>query len=67
VQEIMEDVPKRLEGTGIVAGTTLVDVSEIQQKLRWGYRFMNVGSVLGYGAQMVQQHLTTLRKNPMGK
>jgi 4-hydroxy-2-oxoheptanedioate aldolase len=67
VQEIMEDVPKRLEGTGLVAGTTLVDVAEIQQKLRWGYRFMNVGSVLGYGAQMVQQHLATLRENPLGK
>lgn len=66
VQEIMEDVPKRLEGTGLVAGTTLVDIAEVQQKLRWGYRFMNVGSVLGYGAQAVQQNLETLRENPMG-
>ena len=28
VQEIMEEVPKRLEGTGIVAATTLMEVAE---------------------------------------
>ena len=67
VQEIMEDVPKRLEGTGIVAGTTLPDPTEVQQKLKWGYRFMNVGSILGYGAQVVQQNLAMLRENPMGE
>ncbi|MDA0709302.1 MAG: aldolase/citrate lyase family protein, partial [bacterium] len=66
VQEIMEDVPKRLTGTGIVAGTTLVDLSEVQQKLRWGYRFMNVGSILGYGAQAVRNNLAALRANPLG-
>ena len=67
VQRIMEDVPKRLEGTGIAAGTTLVDVEEIQEKLRWGYRFMNVGSVVGYGCQVLQQHLGLLRADPTGE
>jgi 4-hydroxy-2-oxoheptanedioate aldolase len=67
VQEIMEDVPKRLEGTGIVTGTTLGDVAEIQEKIRWGYRFLNVGSALGYGAQVVQKNLETLRANPTGE
>ena len=67
VQEIMQDVPRRLEGSGIVAGTTLMDVSDIQEKLRWGYRFMNVGNVLGYGMQHLTQNLETLRANPMGE
>ena len=67
VQEIMEDVPKKLEGSGIVAGTTLTDVSEIQEKIRWGYRFLNVGSIVGYGAQVLKQNLDTLRANPTGE
>ena len=66
VQEIMEAVPQKLEGTGIVTGTTLVDVSEMQEKLRWGYRFMNVGNALGYGAQVLAQNIETLRANPLG-
>ena len=67
VQEIMRDVPRRLEGTGVAAGTTLVDVSEIQQKLGWGYRFMNVGNALVYGVQVLRQNLDILRANPKGE
>ena len=67
VQEIMEDVPRRLEGTGIATGTTLMDPAEIQQKIRWGYRFLNVGSALGYGAQVLDDHLKTLRTDPRGE
>jgi len=67
VQAIMEDVPRRLEGTGKVAGTTLGDVAEIQEKLRWGYRFMNVGSAIGYGVQVVTQNIATLRADPTGE
>ena len=66
VQQIMEDVPQRLEGTGIAAGTTLMNVAEIQEKIRWGYRFLNVGNALGYGAQVLDDHLATLRANPRG-
>jgi len=66
VQEIMRDVPGRLEGSGIVAGTTLVDLSEIQEKLRWGYRFMNVGNILAYGTQVLTQNIEILRANPGG-
>jgi len=66
VQEIMRDVPRRLEGTGIVAGTTLGEVAEIQEKLRWGYRFMNVGNALFYGAQVLVKNLETLRTDPTG-
>jgi hypothetical protein len=47
-------------------GTTLGDVAEIQQKYRWGYRFLNIGSPLGYGLSVVQQHVQTMRKNPGG-
>lgn len=67
VQRIMEDVPKRLEGTGIAAGTTLVNVEEIQEKLRWGYRFMNVGNIVTYGCQALEQHLKVLRADPRGE
>ena len=62
----MKAVPKKLEGTGIVTGTTLMDVAEMQEKLRWGYRFMNVGNALGYGAQVLAQNIETLRANPLG-
>jgi len=61
VQEIMRDVPRRLADTGIATGTTLMDISDIQQKLEWGYRFMNVGSPMAYGVQALDHHLTTLR------
>ena len=62
VQDIMESVPKRLEGTGIATGTTLGDLDEIKQKLGWGYRFMNVGNAMGYGTQMLKGHLDELRR-----
>lgn len=66
VQEIMEDVPRKLEGTSIVAGTTLMDVGEIQEKIRWGYRFLNVGNIVGYGTRILQDHLEVLRRDPRG-
>ena len=37
------------------------DIDEVRQKIEWGYRFMNVGSPLGYGIQALNQHLATLR------
>lgn len=67
VQEIMREVPRRLEGTGIATGTTLAAVSDIQEKIRWGYRLLNVGSPIGYGLQVLGQHLTALRQNPRGE
>ena len=57
VQDILRDIPRRLQGTGIATGTTLVDVAELQQKMSWGYRFLNVGSPLGYGLGVLQSHL----------
>ena len=67
VQEIMQEVPKRLAGTGVVPATTLVDVAEIQEKIRWGYRFMNVGNALTYGAQVLRRNLEILRTDPTGE
>jgi len=61
VQSIMQQVPGRLAETNIVVGTTLMEVEEIEQKLAWGYRFMNVGNALGYGTAVVKSHLQRLR------
>jgi 4-hydroxy-2-oxoheptanedioate aldolase len=66
VQEIMQDVPRRLEGTGLFAATTLGDVAEVQEKIRWGYQMINVGSVLNYGAAVLKNNLEALRENPRG-
>jgi len=67
VQEIMREVPKKLEGTGIAAGTTLMEVAELQEKIRWGYQFLNVGNAVSYGVQVLSSHLKTLRANPRGE
>jgi 2-keto-3-deoxy-L-rhamnonate aldolase RhmA len=67
VQRIMEDIPRRLAGSGIMIGTTLTDVREIQQKYRWGYRFLNIGSPLGYGLDAVKGHVRTMRDDPRGE
>jgi 4-hydroxy-2-oxoheptanedioate aldolase len=61
VQEIMRSVPERLSGSGIAAGTTLGDVSDMREKIGWGYKFMNVGNALVYGTEIVKQHMTELR------
>ena len=61
VQRIMKDVPGRLEGTGIAPGTTLGDIEDIEEKLAWGYRFMNVGNVVGYGVGVVKDYFSRLR------
>ena len=62
VQNIMQDVPKRLAGTSIVAGTTLTSIDELQQKRDWGYRFLNIGSSPGYGVDVVKNYASMLRK-----
>lgn len=67
VQSMMREIPKRLAGSGIVVGTTLADPVEIQQKYRWGYRFLNLGSPLGFGIAAVKQHMAMLRANPGGE
>ncbi|MCE7989286.1 MAG: 2-dehydro-3-deoxyglucarate aldolase [Caldilinea sp. CFX5] len=61
VQAIMREIPRRLQGSGIAVGTTLESLSEIQEKIDWGYRFLNVGSPLGYGLQALTANLATLR------
>ncbi|MBS11304.1 MAG: hypothetical protein CME19_06860 [Gemmatimonadetes bacterium] len=61
VQSLMRAFPERLDGTGIVPATTLVDPDEIEEKLDWGYRFMNVGNALAYGCQVLKGSLERLR------
>ena len=34
---------------------------EIEQKIDWGYRFLNVGSPIAYGVPAVTQHITRLK------
>ena len=67
VQEIMREIPRRLEGTGLVAGTTFADVDQCREKIDWGYRFMNVGSILAYGGMALEQHFATLRGGASGQ
>ena len=62
VQAIMREIPRRLQGTGIAVGTTLESVSEIQEKMSWGYTFLNVGSPLEYGLQTLSANLALLRE-----
>lgn len=66
VQEIMRAVPQRLADTEIAVGTTLSELDQIQEKVRWGYRFLNVGNALRYGVEVLDSHLKTLRTNPRG-
>ena len=66
VQDIMRDVPQQLADTGIAAGTTLAEIDQLQEKIRWGYRFLNVGNALRYGVQVLADHLNTLRTHPRG-
>jgi 4-hydroxy-2-oxoheptanedioate aldolase len=61
VQAVMRDIPRRLAGSGVAVGTTLDDVTDLQEKYEWGYRFLNVGNPLGYGLRVLRQHVQTLR------
>lgn len=61
VQKVMQEIPKRLQGSGIAVATTLVSVDELQEKMDWGYNFLNVGNPLGYGLEALRQNLSTLR------
>lgn len=63
VQAIMKDFPKRLEGSGITPATTLSNINDIEEKIEWGYRYINIGSPLAYGVQVVQGYMDRLRKN----
>ncbi|MXY96398.1 MAG: hypothetical protein F4Z29_01300 [Gemmatimonadetes bacterium] len=61
VQAAVRELPRRLEGSGIMAGTTLDDLQDIRQKIDWGYRYINVGSPMGYGMRVLKDNLDTLR------
>ena len=46
VLEIMEDVPKKLAGTGVACATTLVPYEHHELAVKWGYGVLNVGNPL---------------------
>ena len=62
VQTIMEEMPKRAEGTGKIIGTTLGNPDEIRQKIDWGYKFLNLGTPLGYGIRFVNDRFVEYRE-----
>ena len=66
VQNIMEEMPKRAEGSGKVIGTTLADPEEIRQKIDWGYKFLNLGSPMAYGVQFVADRFGEYREQAAG-
>jgi 4-hydroxy-2-oxoheptanedioate aldolase len=66
VQDIVRDVPKRLAGTGIAAGTSVDGVADTQERIEWGYRFLCVGNILLYGAQVLSETLEALRHHRAG-
>jgi len=61
VQKIMEEMPKRAEGSGKIIGTTLGDPEEIRQKVDWGYKFLNLGSPLGFGINFINDRFVEYR------
>jgi len=61
VQKIMEEMPKRAEGSGKIIGTTLGDPEEIRQKVDWGYKFLNLGSPLGFGISFINDRFVEYR------
>jgi 2-keto-3-deoxy-L-rhamnonate aldolase RhmA len=46
VLEIMEDVPKKLAGTGVACATTLAPYEHHELAVKWGYGVLNVGNPL---------------------
>jgi len=62
VQSILESIPEHLKGTKVVAGTTFSDFDEVAEKVAWGYRFINIGNILYYGARVMEQRLSELKR-----
>ena len=52
----MEEMPRKLEGTGKVAGTTFARFEDCVRWIDKGYQFMNIGSLLNYGAEVQRAH-----------
>ena len=64
---VADDVLSHNSNVKSVSGGDTLSFEEIQEKIRWGYRFLNVGSVVGYGAQVLKQNLEILRDDPRGE
>ena len=62
VQDIMKEMPRRAEGSGKVIGTTLGDPEEIRQKVDWGYKFLNLGSPIGFGISFINDRFVEYRE-----
>jgi 4-hydroxy-2-oxoheptanedioate aldolase len=66
VEAIIEDVGRHLEGTPVIAGIAVGSggVAAVQEKIRWGYRFFCMGSILWYGLGILKENLDVLRADP---
>lgn len=62
VEKIMKELPRKLEGTGKVAGTTWARFEDCVRWIDLGYTFMNIGSVLGFGAQVQRRQFAEVRE-----
>ena len=62
VQSIMEELPRKLEGTGKIAGTTFAGFNDCIRWIDKGYLFMSIGSLLKYGVEVQRRHFETVRQ-----
>jgi 2-keto-3-deoxy-L-rhamnonate aldolase RhmA len=61
VQRFLEDFPKRVAKCGKASGITFGSFEPCQRAYEQGYRFINIGSILGQGAQGLAADLKRLR------
>ena len=56
------DEPFDVGGSGKVIVTTLGDPEEIRQKVDWGYKFLNLGSPIGFGISFINDRFVEYRE-----
>lgn len=57
----LADFPKRVADCGKPAGITYAELSKCQRARQWGYRFINVGTVIHHGIEGLKAGLAELR------
>jgi 2-keto-3-deoxy-L-rhamnonate aldolase RhmA len=62
VQKIIEEMPRRAEGSGKIMGTILFSPDEVRQKIDWGYRFLIFGNPIQFGVEFVNEQFADFRK-----
>jgi 2-keto-3-deoxy-L-rhamnonate aldolase RhmA len=62
VENIMQDVARKIEGTGKALATTFQDPEDCRRWIGEGYRMMNVGSILALGTIATKRIFQELRE-----